>query len=208
MLSLNISEPHSFLHYYWFSSGSLYRIIHRPHCQIDEKRRIKMALDVVWISTSDLCLALFYSLVVNTSFWNYVCRQKGWTAYTQAYQQLFTVIWSRPISWWIITGMSRYTRYLILDNRWHRLEPEIFFLFELVFIQFKAWISHFDDNFFPSIKTGQTGKCFFFPVVLGCLSVLVLYQNIMQVGDFGLSRLKHNTFLSSKSTAGTVSLLF
>ncbi|XP_022155390.1 serine/threonine-protein kinase EDR1 [Momordica charantia] len=26
--------------------GSLYRIIHRPHCQIDEKRRIKMALDV------------------------------------------------------------------------------------------------------------------------------------------------------------------
>lgn len=30
----------------------------------------------------------------------------------------------------------------------------------------------------------------------------------MQVGDFGLSRLKHNTFLSSKSTAGTVSFLF
>ncbi|XP_050220617.1 serine/threonine-protein kinase EDR1 [Mercurialis annua] len=26
--------------------GSLYRIVHRPHCQIDEKRRIKMALDV------------------------------------------------------------------------------------------------------------------------------------------------------------------
>lgn len=26
----------------------------------------------------------------------------------------------------------------------------------------------------------------------------------LQVGDFGLSRLKHNTFLSSKSTAGTV----
>ncbi|XP_008450756.2 serine/threonine-protein kinase EDR1 [Cucumis melo] len=26
--------------------GSLYRIIHRPNCQIDEKRRIKMALDV------------------------------------------------------------------------------------------------------------------------------------------------------------------
>ncbi|KAA8544988.1 hypothetical protein F0562_019795 [Nyssa sinensis] len=26
--------------------GSLYRIIHHPHCQIDEKRRIKMALDV------------------------------------------------------------------------------------------------------------------------------------------------------------------
>jgi serine/threonine protein kinase len=27
--------------------GSLYKIIHRPNCQIDEKRRIKMALDVV-----------------------------------------------------------------------------------------------------------------------------------------------------------------
>ncbi|XP_074587555.1 serine/threonine-protein kinase EDR1-like [Curcuma longa] len=26
--------------------GSLYRILHRPNCQIDEKRRIKMALDV------------------------------------------------------------------------------------------------------------------------------------------------------------------
>ncbi|XP_020104386.1 serine/threonine-protein kinase EDR1 [Ananas comosus] len=26
--------------------GSLYRILHRPYCQIDEKRRIKMALDV------------------------------------------------------------------------------------------------------------------------------------------------------------------
>ncbi|KAF8392405.1 hypothetical protein HHK36_022747 [Tetracentron sinense] len=28
------------------SRGSLYRILHRPNCQIDEKRRIKMALDV------------------------------------------------------------------------------------------------------------------------------------------------------------------
>ncbi|MCH92350.1 serine/threonine-protein kinase EDR1-like [Trifolium medium] len=26
--------------------GSLYRILHRPNCQIDEKQRIKMALDV------------------------------------------------------------------------------------------------------------------------------------------------------------------
>ena len=31
-----------------FPRGSLYRIIHRPHCQIEEKRRLKMALDVVW----------------------------------------------------------------------------------------------------------------------------------------------------------------
>lgn len=28
--------------------GSLYKILHRPNCLIDEKRRIKMALDVVW----------------------------------------------------------------------------------------------------------------------------------------------------------------
>lgn len=27
--------------------GSLYKILRRPNCQIDEKRRIKMALDVV-----------------------------------------------------------------------------------------------------------------------------------------------------------------
>jgi hypothetical protein len=27
--------------------GSLYKILHRPNCLIDEKRRIKMALDVV-----------------------------------------------------------------------------------------------------------------------------------------------------------------
>lgn len=30
-----------------FHRGSLYRILHRPNCQIDEKQRIKMALDVV-----------------------------------------------------------------------------------------------------------------------------------------------------------------
>lgn len=30
-----------------FPRGSLYRIIHRPHCQIEERRRLKMALDVV-----------------------------------------------------------------------------------------------------------------------------------------------------------------
>lgn len=32
---------------FWFSRGSLYRILHRPNCQIDEQQRIKMALDVV-----------------------------------------------------------------------------------------------------------------------------------------------------------------
>ncbi|PWS21993.1 hypothetical protein DKP78_20695, partial [Enterococcus faecium] len=30
----------------YLSRGSLYKILHRPNCQIDEKRRIKMALDV------------------------------------------------------------------------------------------------------------------------------------------------------------------
>lgn len=35
--------------------GSLYRILHRPNSQIDEKRRIKMALDVVWTFPFPLC---------------------------------------------------------------------------------------------------------------------------------------------------------
>lgn len=35
-------------------------------------------------------------------------------------------------------------------------------------------------------------------------NVYICYFSFIQVCDFGLSRLKHNTFLSSKSTAGTV----
>lgn len=38
---------------------------------------------------------------------------------------------------------------------------------------------------------------------LSVMSVFIL-STYKQVCDFGLSRLKHNTFLSSKSTAGTV----
>lgn len=38
----------SFVNELSFSRGSLFRILHRPQCQLDEKRRIKMALDVVW----------------------------------------------------------------------------------------------------------------------------------------------------------------
>lgn len=38
------------------------------------------------------------------------------------------------------------------------------------------------------------------------LNVLKSTNSSLQVCDFGLSRLKHHTFLSSKSTAGTVSL--
>ncbi|PKI67921.1 hypothetical protein CRG98_011517 [Punica granatum] len=38
--------PHLSIITEFLPRGSLYRIIHRPHCQIDEKRRIKMALDV------------------------------------------------------------------------------------------------------------------------------------------------------------------
>lgn len=44
--------------------------------------------------------------------------------------------------------------------------------------------------------------CVFYMILL---AILVLSKPFfLQVCDFGLSRLKHNTFLSSKSTAGTV----
>ncbi|XP_073024629.1 serine/threonine-protein kinase EDR1 isoform X1 [Primulina eburnea] len=82
--------------------GSLFRIIHRPHCQIDEERRIKMALDVA----------------------------KGMNC-------LHT---STPT----IVHRDLKSHNLLVDNNWN-----------------------------------------------------------VKVCDFGLSRLKHNTFLSSKSTAGT-----
>ncbi|XP_010259069.1 PREDICTED: serine/threonine-protein kinase EDR1 isoform X2 [Nelumbo nucifera] len=82
--------------------GSLYRILHRPNCQIDEKRRIKMALDVA----------------------------KGMNC-------LHT---STPT----IVHRDLKSPNLLVDKNWN-----------------------------------------------------------VKVSDFGLSRLKHNTFLSSKSTAGT-----
>ncbi|XP_020574240.1 serine/threonine-protein kinase EDR1-like, partial [Phalaenopsis equestris] len=82
--------------------GSLYKILHRPNCQIDEKRRIKMALDVA----------------------------KGMNC-------LHT---SAPT----IVHRDLKSPNLLVDNNW-----------------------------------------------------------TVKVCDFGLSRLKHNTFLSSKSTAGT-----
>ncbi|KAF3495769.1 hypothetical protein DY000_02058033, partial [Brassica cretica] len=82
--------------------GSLYRILHRPKSQIDERRRIKMALDVAMGMN---CLHT-----------------------------------SKPT----IVHRDLKTPNLLVDNNWN-----------------------------------------------------------VKVGDFGLSRLKHNTFLSSKSTAGT-----
>ncbi|KAL6954491.1 Serine/threonine-protein kinase edr1 [Sarracenia purpurea var. burkii] len=82
--------------------GSLYRIIHRPNCQIEEKRRIKMALDV---AKGMNCLHTSVPTIVHRDL-------------------------KSPN--------------LLVDNNWN-----------------------------------------------------------VKVGDFGLSRLKHNTFLSSKSTAGT-----
>ncbi|ESQ36007.1 hypothetical protein EUTSA_v10006727mg [Eutrema salsugineum] len=82
--------------------GSLYRILHRPKSQIDERRRIKMALDVAMGMN---CLHTSTPTIVH-----------------------------RDLK----------TPNLLVDNNWN-----------------------------------------------------------VKVGDFGLSRLKHNTFLSSKSTAGT-----
>ncbi|RWR88965.1 serine/threonine-protein kinase EDR1 isoform X1 [Cinnamomum micranthum f. kanehirae] len=82
--------------------GSLYRILHRPNCQIDEKRRIKMALDV---AKGMNCLHTSIPTIVHRDL-------------------------KSPN--------------LLVDNNWN-----------------------------------------------------------VKVCDFGLSRLKHNTFLSSKSTAGT-----
>ncbi|KAL0005696.1 hypothetical protein SO802_013257 [Lithocarpus litseifolius] len=82
--------------------GSLYRILHRPQCQLDEKRRIKMALDV---ARGMNCLHASTPTIVHRDL-------------------------KSPN--------------LLVDKNWN-----------------------------------------------------------VKVGDFGLSRLKHNTFLSSKSTAGT-----
>lgn len=82
--------------------GSLFRILHRPHCQVDEKRRIKMALDV---ARGMNCLHTSTPTIVHRDL-------------------------KSPN--------------LLVDKNWN-----------------------------------------------------------VKVSDFGLSRLKHNTFLSSKSTAGT-----
>lgn len=102
------------IQYIMLFRGSLYRIIHRPHFQIDERQRIKMALDVVrfniiftwsilldlrtnWSAYFCLCWSLMFSY----------CRQRAWIAYIQATLQLFTVIWSHLIFWLIRTGMLR-----------------------------------------------------------------------------------------------------
>ncbi|CAI0384249.1 unnamed protein product [Linum tenue] len=95
--------------------GSLYRILHRPQCQIDERRRIKMALDV---ARGMNCLHSSSPTIVHRDL-------------------------KSPN--------------LLVDKNWNV-------------------------------------KVFLCPT---CLLMFV------QVCDFGLSRLKHNTFLSSKSTAGT-----
>ncbi|KAK4744239.1 hypothetical protein SAY87_010551 [Trapa incisa] len=94
--------PHLSIITEYLPRGSLYRIIHRPHCQIDEKRRIKMALDV---ARGMNCLHTSNPTIVHRDL-------------------------KSPN--------------LLVDKNWN-----------------------------------------------------------VKVGDFGLSRLKHNTFLSSKSTAGT-----
>ncbi|KAI4311000.1 hypothetical protein MLD38_035938 [Melastoma candidum] len=94
--------PHLSIISEFLPRGSLYRIIHRPQCQIDEKCRIKMALDV---AKGMNCLHSSVPTIVHRDL-------------------------KSPN--------------LLVDKNWN-----------------------------------------------------------VKVGDFGLSRLKHNTFLSSKSTAGT-----
>ncbi|KAF5740548.1 EDR1 isoform 1 [Tripterygium wilfordii] len=94
--------PHLSIITEFLPRGSLFKILHRPHCQIDEKRRIKMALDV---ARGMNCLHTSTPTIVH-----------------------------RDLK----------TPNLLVDKNWN-----------------------------------------------------------VKVGDFGLSRLKHNTFLSSKSTAGT-----
>ncbi|KAK4804991.1 hypothetical protein SAY86_004808 [Trapa natans] len=98
--------PHLSIITEYLPRGSLYRIIHRPHCQIDEKCRIKMALDV---ARGMNCLHTSNPTIVHRDL-------------------------KSPN--------------LLVDKNWN-----------------------------------------------------------VKVGDFGLSRLKHNTFLSSKSTAGTPLIL-
>jgi hypothetical protein len=73
--------------YFWLARGSLYRILHRPQCQIDEKRRIRMALDVVCDYQPFVLLNLYFtplSLISNSSLHN---RQGAWIACMPAYQQ-------------------------------------------------------------------------------------------------------------------------
>jgi hypothetical protein len=51
--------------------GSLYKILHRPNCQIDENRRIKMALDVVRMNLLyfvDMLVSLF--LLIGIAFFS------------------------------------------------------------------------------------------------------------------------------------------
>lgn len=96
-----------------FSRGSLYRIIHRPHCQIDEKRRIKMALDVVCNSAKMMLIQNFHLYVcflriLTSCLILGIFRQKAWIAYTRVYLQLCTVISNHQICWLIITGMWRF----------------------------------------------------------------------------------------------------
>lgn len=45
------------------------------------------------------------------------------------------------------------------------------------------------------------------PIIFYVMLISIFNVYTVQVCDFGLSRLKHNTFLSSKSTAGTVRIV-
>lgn len=47
LLHVRLLSLKDYILIYFHYRGSLYRILHRPKSQIDERRRIKMALDVV-----------------------------------------------------------------------------------------------------------------------------------------------------------------
>ncbi|KAK4491000.1 hypothetical protein RD792_001721 [Penstemon davidsonii] len=117
-----------------YCRGSLYRLLHRPNIQIDEKKRIKMALDVV------LAKGMNYLHTSNPT----------------------------------IVHRDLKTPNLLVDKNWVVKVSSIFCHFTIAL-----------------------------PLFLLLISKIFVFMYNMQVCDFGMSRLQHHTFLSSKSTAGT-----
>ncbi|THG05977.1 hypothetical protein TEA_000235 [Camellia sinensis var. sinensis] len=140
--------------------GSLYRIIHRPNCQIDEKRRIKMALDV---AKGMNCLHTSIPTIVHRDLKSpNLLVDNNWNV------KVFTgtpkIV---PYKYRVLTGYGYAYQYGGTRTR------------------------------YGGTRTGYGKRG------SGTFGSFGYGTGTPQVGDFGLSRLKHNTFLSSKSTAGT-----